>query len=160
MDGNALSVSDWINIAVAVGVAATAVFTAVTASAARKQARLYAPVVRHRVHRSSDQPLPLVTMGLIAADRQRYAVVRLTILRPRKARFYEARFIQGATGALKNEPAGRPLRTVHVSPEDDGVGAFLDAAQAEEVSIRVHVALRADSRIKSRLTIRINMKDW
>ena len=49
MNDVGLSASDWINIAIAVGVAATAVFTAITALAAKQQTRLYAPVINYTV---------------------------------------------------------------------------------------------------------------
>jgi hypothetical protein len=155
MNEPGLSASDWINIVIAIGVVATAVFTAVAARATTQQARLYAPVITFRL--SKNGPPHLLWVDLIPADRERFMIAKLSVPWLRRARLFGVEERIGPGGTPNFQPSGSGARSVAMQGGRSAV--FVDPRGAEAATVRVHIASRADSKARSRRTIRISMKD-
>jgi hypothetical protein len=151
--------SDWINAAVAIGVAATAVFTAMTAFASRRQTQLLLPVVHCSAQRQG--AYAALYAGLDDIDKERHFIAKITALRPWRARLIRPDWRQDALGQpVPVPPNGRWRRSLSFDgPVARPPIAIIDPAGSPSVKLRFNITLRADSSAVSRFTTRIKIQD-
>lgn len=155
---DALSVSDWINVVIAFGVVATAVFTGLTALSAIRQASLHMPVVESSIQPSGDG-LYAIRFILHKPDRDRFTLAKASVVAPRRARLIKAGYVRGLTGEPEPSPEGPRRRSVAFTRSDPDSYVFLDPRGASEADISITVALRADPKLSSRTTVRHKIHD-
>ena len=144
--------SDWINLAIAIGVAITAAFTAFSFFVVRRQARITRPGLHSHFSLAPYQEYLLFSIGIDPPEKQQYVIDWIKIRRPRKTRICIPQYVQDGTGAMVPNEPGIWSRSLSFNRQDQSsVSMFVDAPRGTELSLRVKVSLKSDPRVTSRL---------
>ena len=154
-----LSVSDWIGLATAIGVALTAAFAGISACWVRRQGLMYGPAINIYISRAESERFPLLRLEIIPADKERFLIAKISAGRWGSARIVPAEYAQNSTGQPHPYPSETRLRSFRPAAGCTWLEAFVDCGRGRSATIRIHIASKADSKVRSRRKVRINKKD-